>query len=306
MGESHQFTIGRLGCRHLITGSNSHLLSSELSTFLSGRYVEINIYPLSFREYLDFHGIRPDDAALLRQSFARYLRQGGFPIAHIADYSDSEIYKLIYDIYSSILLRDTIQRYKIRNVDMLERLVLFLFNNIGNNFSAKNISAYLKSQQRKFDHETLYNYLNALQASFILQRAPRYDLKGKEVLQTNEKYYLMDISLLHALQGYQPDKIAGMLENVVYTELRRQNFRVYVGKWADAEIDFVAEKEDKRIYIQVCYKVDASTTLTHEVSVLQNIHDNYPKYLITTDDLIVGSYNGIQCMHICDFLMQDL
>ena len=188
---------------------------------------------------------------------------------------------------------------------MLERLVYFLFNNIGKNFSAKNVSAYLKNQQRKLDHETLYNYLNALQASFILQRAPRYDLRGKELLQTNEKYFLTDISLLHALQGYQPSLIAGMLENMVYTELRRQNFRVYVGKWGDVEVDFVAEKEEKRLYIQVCYKVDVSTTMTRELSVFKNIQDNYPKYLVTTDDLITGSYDGIQCVHICDFLMED-
>lgn len=288
-----------------ITGSNSHLLSSELSTFLSGRYVEINVYPLSFRKFLDFHHYSHDDAWQRRKWFGQYLRQGGFPVAHIADYTDSDIYKLVYDIYSSVLLRDTIQRYKIRNVDMLERLVYFLFNNIGNNFSAKNVSAYLKNQQRKLDHETLYNYLNALQASFILQRAPRYDLRGKELLQTNEKYFLTDISLLHALQGYQPSLIAGMLENMVYTELRRQNFRVYVGKWGDVEVDFVAEKEEKRLYIQVCYKVDVSTTMTRELSVFKNIQDNYPKYLVTTDDLITGSYDGIQCVHICDFLMED-
>lgn len=288
-----------------ITGSNSHLLSSELSTYLSGRYVEICVYPLSFREFMDFHGFNHTDMPRRRQWFAQYLRQGGFPIAHISDYADSVIYKLVYDIYSSVLLRDTIQRYNIRNVDMLERLVHFLFTNIGNNFSAKNISAYLKNQQRKIDHETLYNYLNALQASYIIQRAPRYDLKGKELLQTNEKYFITDISLLHALQGYQPDLIAGMLENLIYIELRRQGFHVYVGKWGDGEVDFVAERSDKRLYIQVCYKAELSTTLTRELVPLKNINDNYPKYLITTDDMITGSYGGILCMHICDFLMTD-
>lgn len=288
-----------------ITGSNSHLLSSELSTFLSGRYVEIMVYPLSFREFLDFHAVSHDNRAERRTLFGQYLRQGGFPIAHIADYADGDIYKMVYDIYSSVLLRDTIQRYKIRNVDMLERLVHFLFNNIGNNFSAKNVSAYLKNQQRRLDHETLYNYLNALQASFILQRAPRYDLKGKELLQTNEKFFLMDLSLLHALQGYQPSMIAGMLENVVYTELRRQNFHVYVGKSGDTEVDFVAEKGDRRLYVQVCYKAELSTTMERELSALKSIPDNHPKFLITTDDLITGVYDGIQCMHICDFLMED-
>lgn len=189
---------------------------------------------------------------------------------------------------------------------MLERLVSYISNNIGNNFSAKNVSAYLKNQQRKLDHETLYNYLVALQTSFIFERASRYDLRGKELLQTNEKYFLMDISLLHALQGYQPSMIAGMLENIVYTELRRQRFRVYIGKWADSEVDFVAEKGDKRIYIQVCYKVDSEETMKRELAPLHNINDNYPKYIVTTDDLITGSYDGIQCLHICDFLIKDL
>lgn len=289
-----------------ITGSNSHLLSSELSTYLSGRYVEIMVYPLSFREYLDFHAINRDDTNLRRQAFTQYIRQGGFPIAHIANYTDSDIYKIVYDIYSSVLLRDTIQRYNIRNVDMLERLVYFLFNNIGNNFSAKNISAYLKNQQRKLDHETLYNYIKALQSSFIMQRAPRYDLKGKAFLQTNEKFFLMDISLLHALQGYKPSMIAGMLENVVFTELKRQNFNVYIGKCGEAEIDFVAEKGNNRVYIQVCYKADMPETQSRELAPLKAIPDNYPKYLITTDDLITGSYDGIQCVNICDFLLLDL
>lgn len=289
-----------------ITGSNSHLLSSELSTLLSGRYVEIMVYPLSFREFMDFHSIDSNDDNERRKVFGQYLRQGGFPIAHIANYEDSDIYKMIYDIYNSVLLRDTIQRFKIRNVDMLERLVSYISNNIGNNFSAKNVSAYLKNQQRKLDHETLYNYLVALQTSFIFERASRYDLRGKELLQTNEKYFLMDISLLHALQGYQPSMIAGMLENIVYTELRRQRFRVYIGKWADSEVDFVAEKGDKRIYIQVCYKVDSEETMKRELAPLHNINDNYPKYIVTTDDLITGSYDGIQCLHICDFLIKDL
>lgn len=289
-----------------ITGSNSHLLSSELSTYLSGRYVEIMVYPLSFREFLDFHAINRDDTNLRRQAFTQYIRQGGFPIAHIANYTDSDIYKIVYDIYSSVLLRDTIQRYNIRNVDMLERLVYFLFNNIGNNFSAKNISAYLKNQQRKLDHETLYNYIKALQSSFIMQRAPRYDLKGKAFLQTNEKFFLMDISLLHALQGYKPSMIAGMLENVVFTELKRQNFNVYIGKCGEAEIDFVAEKGNNRVYIQVCYKADMPETQSRELAPFKAIPDNYPKYLITTDDLITGSYDGIQCVNICDFLLLDL
>ena len=289
-----------------ITGSNSHLLSSELSTYIAGRYVEISIYPLSFREFLTFHSAEAANPQWRAAAFEQYLHQGGFPIAHIHPYSNEDIYKLVSDIYSSILLRDTVQRYAIRNVDLLERLVSFLFDNIGNPFSAKSVSDYLKSQQRKCDYETVYNYLQALQSSFIICRVPRYDIKGKEVLSTQEKYYATDLSLVYARQGFRPEQIAGLLENLVYLELVHQNFTVYIGKQSSYEVDFIAKKQDKCVYVQVCYRMDSPENLLRELRPLQAIKDNYPKYIVTTDSLSAGSFTGIECIPITDFLQKDL
>ncbi len=289
-----------------ITGSNSHLLSSELSTYIAGRYVEISVYPLSFREFLTFHRKEAANPQWRANAFEQYLRQGGFPIAHIHPYSNEEIYKLVSDIYASILLRDTIQRYNIRNVDLLDRLVGFLFDNIGNPFSAKSISDYLKSQQRKYDYETIYNYLQALQSSFIINRVPRYDIKGKEILSMQEKYYVTDLSLIYARQGFRPQQIAGLLENLVYLELIRQKFTVYIGKQNTYEVDFIAKKQEKCVYVQVCYRFENQETLKRELRPLQAIKDNYQKYIVTTDRLYVGSFDGVQSIHIADFLQNDL
>lgn len=290
-----------------ITGSNSRLLSSELSTYLAGRYIEIRVFPLSFKEFLFF---RNGDKELSKteklDAFDVYLHQGGFPVAHINSYKDVEIYQLVSDIYASVLLRDTIQRYNIRNVDMLERLVAFLFDNLGNCFSAKNIIAYLKNQQRKLDYETLYNYLQALESSFITYKVPRYDLKGKELLQTNEKYFISDLSLIYAHRGYTPELISGMLENLVFLELLRLGYIVYVGKGANYEVDFVGIKQDKKIYVQVSYRIDSVETRDRELKPFRLIDDNYPKYLVTTDSLMVGNIDGVECMHIAEFLLREV
>lgn len=290
-----------------ITGSNSRLLSSELSTYLAGRYIEIRVFPLSFKEFLFFkNGDKVLGKTEILDAFDVYLRQGGFPVAHINSYKDAEIYQLVSDIYSSVLLRDTIQRYNIRNVDMLERLVAFLFDNLGNCFSAKNIIAYLKNQQRKLDYETLYNYLQALESSFIVYKVLRYDLKGKELLQTNEKYFISDLSLIYAHRGYTPELISGMLENLVFLELMRQGYIVYVGKGANYEVDFVGIKQDKKVYVQVSYRIDSVETRDRELKPFRLINDNYPKYLVTTDYLMAGNIDGVECMHIADFLLRDI
>lgn len=289
-----------------ITGSNSHLLSSELSTYIAGRYVEISVYPLSFREFLTFHHDKATNKQWFDNAFEQYLHQGGFPVAHIYDYSNEEIYKLVSDIYSSILLRDTIQRYNIRNVDLLDRLVCFIFDNIGNPFSAKSVSDYLKNQQRKYDYETVYNYLQALQSSFIINRVNRFDIKGKEILSTQEKYYVTDLSLVYARQGFRPDMIAGLLENLVYLELVHQNFAVYIGKQNSYEVDFIAKKQEKIVYIQVCYRFNSKETLDRELRPLQTIKDNYPKYIVTADRFWVGTFEGTECIYISDFLQKDL
>lgn len=287
-----------------LTGSNSHLLSSELATYIAGRYVEIPIYTLSFKEFLDFKNIDLDKTNSQKfDLFNQYLRQGGFPIIHISEYSEDTIYKIVYDIYSSIILRDTIQRYNIREVELLERVIKFALDNIGNTFSGKNIADYFKSQNRKTDINTIYNYMYALEGAFIFYRVPRYDIKGREILKTQEKFYLSDISLLYATIGYKDSLISGVLENLVFLELKRRGYQVYVGKIYDNEIDFIAEKLNSKIYIQVSYKLESQNTVDREFSVFKNIQDNFPKYVVTMDEFWREDIDGIRHIHIADFLL---
>jgi hypothetical protein len=203
---------------------------------------------------------------------------GGFTVLHTADYSVETAYKVVYDIYSSVILRDTVQRYKIRDVELMEQIVKYAFDNIGNTFSGKNVADYFKSQQRKIDLNTVYNYLNALEGAFILYRASRYDIKGKEILKTQEKFYLSDMGLLYATMGYRDRMISGILENIVFLELKRRGYTVFVGKYLDKEIDFMAEKQGKKIYVQVAYKLESKQTIDFEFSTLLTIQDQFPKF----------------------------
>lgn len=285
-----------------VTGSNSRLLSSELSTYLAGRYVCFHIMPLSFNEYLLFHGINSDSKEVWREEFQKYLRMGGFPAVHTGNYCNEAIYKLVYDIYSSVILRDTVQRHGIRNVELLERIVRFVFDNIGNRLNAKNIADYFKSQQRKVDINTVYNYLDALQGAFILQRVPRYDIKGKELLQTNEKYFVSDLSLIYAVMGYKDRMIAGALENIVYWEMRRRGYDTFIGKQDSREVDFVGIRRDEKIYVQVTYRMVSDATVEHEFSPLLAISDHYPKFVVSMDDVWQDNIEGVRHRHIADFL----
>ncbi|MFY9118541.1 MAG: ATP-binding protein [Dysgonamonadaceae bacterium] len=289
-----------------LTGSNSHLLSSELATFLAGRYVEIPVFTLSFKEYLRFRSsFSKSEEPNNKEAFVRYLRLGGFPAIHIAEYTEESAYKIVYDIYSSIILRDTVQRYNIRNVELLERVVRYVFDNIGNTFSGKNVADYFKSQQRKIDINTVYNYLNALEGAYIIYRVPRYDVKGKEILKTQEKYYLSDISLLYATMGYKDRMVSGVLENIVFLELKRRNYAVYTGKSDSREIDFIAEKQGEKLYVQVAYKLESRETVDREFSPLLDIKDQYPKYVVTMDDFWKENVGGVQHFHISDFLLME-
>jgi predicted AAA+ superfamily ATPase len=291
-----------------ITGSNSKLLSSELATYIAGRYVEINVKPLSFAEYLRFRqayttGNLGSRAAELKN----YIRTGGFPIAHIAEYgSQEEIYKIINDIYSSAILRDAVQRHKIRNVEILERVVRFVFDNTGNTFSAKKVADYFKNQQRKIELETVYNYLNALEDAFIIKRIPRYDIKGKEILKTQEKYYVGDHSLIYAVMGYKDSLISGVLENIVLHELERRGYRVFVGKLDTKEIDFIAERKNEKIYVQVTYQMGSSKeTIEREFSPLLRVKDHYPKYVVSLDDFWQDNIEGVRYKPLAEFLLSD-
>ena len=287
-----------------ITGSNSKLLSSELSTYIAGRYVEFQISTLSFEEYLLFKETRTGKKIEnIYAEFELYLRLGGFPSIHLAEYDTDTIYRIVNDIYSSVILRDTIQRYNIRNIELLDRVVKFVFENIGNRFSAKNVADYFKSQHRKIDLNTIYNYLNALEGAFIVQRVPRYDIKGKEVLQTNEKYFVSDISLIYSILGYRNRFISGILENIVLLELKRRGYTVYVGKNDEKEVDFIAERKGTKIYIQVTYKMVEPQTIEREFGVFKSINDNYPKYIVSMDEFWNDNIEGINHIHIADFLL---
>lgn len=286
-----------------VTGSNSRLLSSELSTYIAGRYVSFRIMPLSFGEYLLFHNVANADKDVLRGEFLKYIRMGGFPAVHTGNYSYDSIYKLVYDIYSSVILRDTVQRHGIRNVELLERVVRFVFDNIGNRLNAKNIADYFKSQQRKVDINTIYNYMNALQGAFILQRVPRYDIIGKERLQTNEKYFVSDLSLIYAVMGYKDRMISGALENIVYWEMVRRGYDTYIGKYNNREVDFVGVQGNEKIYVQVTYRMESDATVEREFAPLLSIGDNYPKFVVSMDDVWQDNIEGVKHRHIADFLI---
>ena len=285
-----------------ITGSNSRMMSSEISTYLTGRYVTFYIYTLSFDEYLTF---KKSYSTIynIKQEFNQYVRLGGFPATHLQEYSQDEVYTIVRDIYNSTIFSDIVRRNQVKKIDQLERVVKYTFNNVGDTFSAKSISNYLKSEQRKIDNETVYRYLEKLQKAYILHRCSRYDLQGKSILKTQEKFYLADISLRYAVLGYTIDSVASSLENIVYLELKRRRYDVCIGKYKDKEIDFVATKQNEKIYVQVTQEIKSEKTQKREYEQLLEIKDNYPKYVVLTDDFAGGNYQGIKTMHITDFLL---
>lgn len=285
-----------------ITGSNSRMMSSEISTYLTGRYITFHIYTLSFEEYLMF---KKSYTTLkdLKQEFSQYVRLGGFPATHLQDYSQDEVYTIVKDIYNSTIFSDIVRRNQVKKIDQLERVAKYTFNNIGNTFSAKSISNYFKSEQRKIDNETVYSYLEKLQKAYILHKCSRYDLQGKDILKTQEKFYLADVSLRYSVLGYTVDSIAASLENIVYLELKRRGYDVYIGKIKDKEIDFVATKQNEKIYVQVTQEIKSEKTQKREYEQLLEIRDNYPKYVVMADNFAGGNYEGIKTMNIVDFLL---
>lgn len=295
-----------LDCDIYITGSNANLLSSELATYIAGRYVKIKVYPLSFKEYIDFAKIQnPQNILSNEEYFEQYLQFGGLPGIHNFNYDKSNIYQYLSDIYSSILLKDVVAKNNIRDVELLERIILYIFDNIGNTFSAKNVSDFLKSQGRKLSRETVYNYLKALESAYIISSVQRYDVKGKALLETMEKFYLTDLGFRHAKLGYRPNDIAGYLENIIYLELIRRKYTVNIGKLGTKEIDFIGTLENEKLYIQVTYLLASPETVEREFSPLKKIEDNYPKYVLSMDNL--GEYNidGIVRKRIIDFLLEE-
>lgn len=285
-----------------VTGSNSRMMSSEISTYLTGRYVSFRIFPLSFEEYLTFRK-EYTEVKDVHAELADYIRLGGFPATHLRDYSQDEVYTIVRDIYNSTIFSDIVRRNQIRKVDQLERVVKYTFSNVGNTFSAKSISDYLKSEHRKIDNETVYSYLEKLEKAYLLHRCSRYDLQGKEILKTQEKFYLADTALRYSVLGYHPDSVASSLENVVYLELCRRGYEVNIGKTADGEVDFVAQRQGEKLYVQVTQEIRSEKTERREYDRLLEIKDNYPKYVLRTDEFAGGNYEGIKSMHVADFLL---
>ena len=285
-----------------VTGSNSRMMSSEISTYLTGRYVSFRIFPLSFEEYLTFRR-EYTEVKDVHAELADYIRLGGFPATHLRDYSQDEVYTIVRDIYNSTIFSDIVRKNQIRKVDQLERVVKYTFSNVGNTFSAKSISDYLKSEHRKIDNETVYSYLEKLEKAYLLHRCSRYDLQGKEILKTQEKFYLADTALRYSVLGYHPDSVASSLENVVYLELFRRGYEVNIGKTADGEVDFVAQRQGEKLYVQVTQEIRSEKTERREYDRLLEIKDNYPKYVLRTDEFAGGNYEGIKSMHVADFLL---
>ena len=285
-----------------ITGSNSRMMSSEIATYLTGRYVSFRIFTLSFGEYLMFKS-KFADVGEPKAELANYVRLGGFPATHLRAYSQDEIYTIVRDIYNSTIFSDIVRRNQVRKIDQLERVVKYTFNNVGSTFSAKSISDYLKSERRSLDNETVYSYLDKLEKAYLLHRCSRYDLQGKEILKTQEKFYLADVALRYSVLGYNADSVASSLENIVYLELCRRGYTVNVGRTKDGEIDFVAVRQNEKIYVQVTQEINSEKTEKREYNRLLEIPDNYPKYVLTTDEFAGGNYEGIKTMHIADFLL---
>lgn len=282
-----------------ITGSNANILSGELATLLSGRYVEIKMQPLSFKEYVNALGDKTD----LSRKYREYIENGSFPyILELSGRKAKSIY--LEGIYNSVVLKDVVSRKKILDVPMLENVIKFIFDNIGNPTSATKIANSLTSAGNKISVNTVENYLKALQDSFIIYKAERYDIKGKQLLETGGKYYIADIGLRYYLLGTKKADRGHILENVVFLELLRRGYEVYAGKAGNAETDFVAVNEDGVEYYQVAYTVSDDAVLNRELRPLDSISDHNPKYLLTMDDEPVISHNGIKQINVLDWLLK--
>lgn len=283
-----------------VTGSNSKLMSGEISTYLTGRYISIPVYTLSFAEYLVF---KKKSSLSERELLNEYIRMGGFPIVALGEFDERSSYQIVEGIYNSVITSDIARRHQVKNFDLFNRVVKYIVENVGKTFSANAIVKFLKSEGRALSVETVYNYLEWLEKAFVIYRCPRYDLQGKSVLKTQEKFYLADASLKYSIMGFNPKSIAAVLENIVYFELRRKGYEVYIGKNEKKEIDFVAVKRDERIYVQVCRRLPEKSD--REVANLLEIKDHYPKYVVTLDEFAGGNVNGVKIVHLAEFLLNE-
>lgn len=285
-----------------ITGSNAYMLSSEIATFISGRYVEIKMLPLSFKEYVEYTGNRNE----LNKKYADYLQFSSFPYAAMLGKNKDRIHEYLEGIYSTVLLKDIIARKKVSDTMILESVIRYMFDNIGNLTSTKKISDTMNSDGRKVDVKTIEKYIAALTESFVIYQAKRYDVKGKNYLKTLDKYYIVDIGLRYMLLGSRNADTGHILENVVYLELLRRGYKVFIGKMENEEVDFVAMSSKETIYFQVAATVRDEGNLMRELRPLQKIPDNYPKYILTLDEDPEGDYDGIRRINALEFLLDDV
>lgn len=285
-----------------ITGSNAKLLSGELSTYLAGRYIEFVVYPFSFKEFFEIIQEKNQEIKV-KEAFQKYVKFGGMPFLHNLDYNFEASMQYLQDLYASIILKDITQRNNIRDTDLLERIINYVVMNIGNTFSATSISKFFKSENRKVATETILNYIKACEEAFLVYRVARNDLLGKKILNVNEKYYIADHGIREAIMENNQKNINQVLENIVYFEMLRRGYNVKIGKVDNLEVDFVCKKNDETIYIQVSYLLASEDTKEREFSVLENIKDNYPKYVLSMDEFDM-SRNGIKHVNLIEFLIK--
>jgi predicted AAA+ superfamily ATPase len=298
----------------VISGSNASLLSSELATLISGRYVEIPVYPLTFREFLTFRKNKKDKGDGADKSaeaetnteteFKNYLRYGGLPGIHQLPFNDEVIFSYLNSILNTVLYKDVITRHKIRDASIFDKLVRYLFDNVGNITTAKKVADYFKSQRIRTSVDTVLNYINYVEASLLIDKAPRYDIKGRRLLEFFDKVFLNDIGLRHGLIGYRERDINGLLENIVFKELQARGYKMSIGVIDQMEIDFIAEKQNDKKYIQVCYSLGSEAAIEREFGNLEKIKDNYEKMVISMDRFFPAERNGIIHRYVIDFLLE--
>lgn len=283
------------------TGSNANLLSGELATYLSGRYVEIEVFSLSYPEFLEFHKLESG-----KESFLKYIKYGGLPYLINLELNDDVVYDYLRNIYNTIILKDVVSRHKIRNVAFLERLIEYLADNVGSLVSAKKISDFLKSQKIKISPNIILDYLSFLASAFFIFKAQRADIQGKKIFEINEKYYFEDMGIRNSVIAYKQADINKILENLAYIHLKNSGYKVAVGQLGKREIDFVAEKDGDKIYVQVAYLLASEAIREREFGNLLAIRDNYRKIVVSMDEMANGKHKGIEQINIVDFLKQDL
>lgn len=286
-----------------ITGSNAYLLSSELSTFLSGRYIEIRILPLSFKEFLDFTKL--EDNLTIEDKFIEYVKFGGMP-GIITLKNEENLYEnAIKGIYNTVFMKDVVERNKLVDATLLEKILKFLMSNIGSLISSKKIADFLTSQGTKITHNTVLNYLKMLENAYIIYRVPRYDIKGKELLKTLEKYYIVDTGIRNIILGFRNSDFGHIIENIVYFELLRRGYEVTIGKTDSLEVDFIATNSNDKKYYQVTYTMIDESVKNRELNSLKNINDNYEKTVLTMDKLYNNTCeDGIKIKYLIDFLLE--